>query len=127
MKLYIPTCTLNFNNIMSSESISPLGFYARRGFGNKRFYPVCANDNEEAILSFTKYPRFEVVDDGLENYPMVIEVETEDYKEGGFEKVYECNGVGVYACYHTVNLNPFHIRIFFDSEAAWHSVRVKAE
>ena len=38
MKLYIPTCTLNFNNILSSESISPLGFYARRGFGNKRFY-----------------------------------------------------------------------------------------
>lgn len=127
MKLYIPTCTLNFNNIMSSESISPLGFYARRGFGNKRFYPVCANDNEEAILSFTKYPRFEVVDDGLENYPMVIEVETEDYKEGCFENVYECNGVGVYACYHTVNLNPFHSRIFFNSEAAWHSVRVKAE
>ena len=31
MKLYIPTCTLNFNNILSSESISPLGFYARRG------------------------------------------------------------------------------------------------
>lgn len=31
MRLYIPTCTLNFNNILSSESISPLGFYARRG------------------------------------------------------------------------------------------------
>lgn len=127
MRLYIPTCTLNFNNIMSSESISPLGFYSRRGFGNRRFYPVCANDNEEAILSFTKYPRFEVIDDGLENYPMVIEVETEDFKVGNFEKVYECNGVGVYACYHTVCLNPFHSRIFFESEAAWRSVLLKAD
>lgn len=127
MKLYIPTCTLNFNNIMSSESISPLGFYSRRGFGNRRFFPVSANDKEEAVLSFTKYPRFEVADDDFENYPMVIEVETEDYTEGSFEKVSECNGVGVYACYHTVSLNPFHSRIFFESEAVWHSVRAKAE
>ena len=53
MKLYIPTCTLNFNNILSSESISPLGFYARRGFGNKRFYPVCANDKEQVIILYS--------------------------------------------------------------------------
>ena len=60
MKLYIPTCTLNFNNILSSVSISPLGFYARRGFGNKRFYSVCANDKEQAIILYSKYPRFKV-------------------------------------------------------------------
>ena len=53
MRLYIPTCTLNFNNILSSESISPLGFYARRGFGNKRFYPVFANDKEQVILLYS--------------------------------------------------------------------------
>lgn len=44
MKLYIPTCTLNFNNILATESISPAGFYNRRGFGNKRYYKVQAND-----------------------------------------------------------------------------------
>lgn len=54
MKLYIPTCTLNFNNILSSESISPLGFYARRGFGNKRFYPVCANDKDQVIILYSE-------------------------------------------------------------------------
>ena len=86
MRLYIPTCTLNFNNILSSESISPLGFYARRGFGNKRFYPVFANDKEQVILLYSKYPRFKVEENDLENYPMVIEIESEDYKEGVFEK-----------------------------------------
>ncbi|MCQ2198108.1 MAG: hypothetical protein MJZ19_00090 [Paludibacteraceae bacterium] len=127
MRLYIPTCTLNFNNILSSESISPLGFYARRGFGNKRFYPVCANDNEQVILLYNKYPRFKVEENGLENYPMVIEIETNDYKEGFFEKAQEYDGVEIYLCYHTININPFHCRIYFNSYQERYSVLSKAE
>lgn len=127
MRLYIPTCTLNFNNILSSESISPLGFYARRGFGNKRFYPVCANDKENAILLYSKYPRFKVEDSDLENYPMVIEIESNDYKVGYFEKAQEYDGVETYLCYHTINLNPFHCRIYFNSYPERQGVISKAE
>lgn len=127
MRLYIPTCTLNFNNILSSESISPLGFYARRGFGNKRFYPVCANDKEQAILLYSKYPRFKVDDNDLENYPMVIEIESDDYKEKFFEKAKESDGVGIFLCYHTINLNPFHCRIYFNSCQELQGVLSKAE
>ena len=127
MKLYIPTCTLNFNNILSSESISPLGFYARRGFGNKRFYPVCANNKEQVIILYSKYPRFEIEENDLENYPMVIEIETDDYKDGFFEKAKEHDGVETYLCYHTINLNPFHCRIYFNSYHERQGVLVKAE
>lgn len=127
MRLYIPTCTLNFNNILSSESISPLGFYTRRGFGNKRFYPVCANDKEQVIISYSKYPRFEVEENDLENYPMVIEIESDDYKDGFFEKVKEQDGVETYLCYHTINLNPFHCRIYFNSYQERQGVLSKAE
>lgn len=127
MKLYIPTCTLNFNNILSSESISPLGFYARRGFGNKRFYSVCANDKEQAIILYSKYPRFKVEENDLENYPMVIEIESNDYKNGFFEKAKEYDGVGTYLCYHTINLNPFHCRIYFNSYQERQGVLSKAE
>lgn len=127
MRLYIPTCTLNFNNILSSESISPLGFYARRGFGNKRFYPVFANDKENVILLYNKYPRFKVEDNDLENYPMVIEIESNDYKEGFFEKAKEHDGVETYLCYHTINLNPFHCRIYFNSYQERQGVLSKAE
>lgn len=127
MKLYIPTCTLNFNNILSSESISPLGFYARRGFGNKRFYPVCANDKEQVIILYSKYPRFEIEENDLENYPMVIEIETDDYKDGFFEKAKEHDGVETYLCYHTINLNPFHCRIYFNSYQERQGVLSKAE
>lgn len=127
MKLYIPTCTLNFNNILSSESISPLGFYARRGFGNKRFYPVCANDKDQVIILYSKYPRFEIEENDLENYPMVIEIETDDYKDGFFEKAKEHDGVKAYLCYHTINLNPFHCRIYFNSYQERQGVLSKAE
>lgn len=127
MKLYIPTCTLNFNNILSSESISPLGFYARRGFGNKRFYPVCANDKEQVIILYSKYPRFEIAENDLENYPMVIEIETDDYKDGFFEKAKEHDGVEIYLCYHTINLNPFHCCIYFNSYQERQGVLSKAE
>ena len=112
---------------MSSESISPLGFYARRGFGNKRFYPVFANDKEQVILLYSKYPRFKVEENDLENYPMVIEIESEDYKEGFFEKAKEHDGVDTYLCYHTINLNPFHCRIYFNSYQERQGVLVKAE
>lgn len=127
MKLYIPTCTLNFNNILSSESISPLGFYVRRGFGNKRFYPVCANDKEQAILSYSKYPRFKVEENDLENFPMVIEIESKDYKDGFFEKIQEHDGVETYICYHTINLNPFHCRFYLNSYQERQCVLSKAE
>lgn len=127
MRLYIPTCTLNFNNILSSESISPLGFYARRGFGNKRFYSVCANDKEQAILLYNKFPRFKVEENDLENYPMVIEIESDDYKEGFFEKANEHDGIETYLSYHTINLNPFHCRIYFNSYQERQGVLSKAE
>lgn len=127
MKLYIPTCTLNFNNILSSESISPIGFYQRRGFGNKRFYPVCANNKEEAILLYSKYPIYNVEDDDLENYPMVIEIESNDYKYGYFEEVNEYEDVKTYACYQTINLNPFHCKIYFNNYTTWQGVLSKAE
>lgn len=127
MRLYIPTCTLNFNNILSSESISPIGFYARRNFGNKRFYPVYANDKEQVILLYSKYPRFKVEENDLENFPMVIEIESEDYKEGFFEKAKEHDGVETYLCYHTINLNPFHCRIYFNSYQERQGVLSKAE
>lgn len=127
MKLYIPTCTLNFNNILSSESISPLGFYARRGFGNKRYYSVCANDKESAIILYNKYPRFKVEDKDIENYPMVIAIESNDYKDGFFEMAKEEEGVEIYLCYNTINLNPFHCRIYLNSFQERQGVLSKAE
>lgn len=58
---------------------------------------------------------------------MVIEIESEDYKEGFFEKAKEHDGVETYLCYHTINLNPFHCRIYFNSYQERLGVLAKAE
>lgn len=70
---------------------------------------------------------FEIEENDLENYPMVIEIETDDYKDGFFEKAKEHDGVEAYLCYHTINLNPFHCRIYFNSYQERQGVLSKAE
>ena len=75
-KLYIPTSTLNFNNILSSESISPSAFYARRGYGFKRIEKVELNCFDNIILLYDKFPYFDIAESEIENYPMVVEINT---------------------------------------------------
>ena len=126
MKLFIPTCTLNFNNIFSTESISPKSFYQRRGFGNKRYYPVEANSLDGVMLMYSKYPRYNVGESDLENYPMVIEIESEDYPSGTITKQYSRSGVDVFASASTIYLNPFHSKVYFNSYAERQGVLTKA-
>ena len=126
MKLFIPTCTLNFNNIFSTESISPKAFYQKRRFGNKRFYPVEANSLDGVVLLYSKYPRYDVEDSELENYPMVIEIESDDYPAGIITKQSTNSGVEIYVSASTIYLNPFHTKIYFDSYVERQGVLTKA-
>ena len=127
MKLFIPTCTLNFNNIFSTESISPKAHYATRGFGNRRYYSVEANSLDMAVTLYSKYPVFQVDDADLENYPMVIEIDTDDYEPTNFNLSGSNNGIETYTCASTIYLNPFHCFIYFDSYEARQGVLTKAE
>jgi hypothetical protein len=54
MKLYIPTTTLNFNNILSSESISPKAFYEKRDFGYSRWNVIEENNLDNSVLLYKK-------------------------------------------------------------------------
>lgn len=110
-KLYIPTTTLNFNNIMASESISPAGFYSIRGFGYKRFDKVEPNNLDNRIVLYEKFPIFKINDDELENYPLVIEIYTETIGE---DTIKEENGI--FYSEETIYLNPFSTRLIFNSE-----------
>lgn len=121
-KLYIPTSTLNFNNIISSESISPYSFYNLRGYGFKHFIKVNFNSLDNVILLYENFPIFEIEDEELENYPMVIEVCVDSCRVK-LENVKE----GVYACTETIYLNPFNTRIFFGSYQELLKTKSKAE
>ena len=106
-KLYLPTSSLNFNNIMSSESISPFSFYSHRKFGYERFYKVEANDLNNTILLYDKYPIFAVDNTKLENYPIVFEIDTQIVKND----IQEFQGI--FISQQTIYLNPFGTKIIF--------------
>jgi hypothetical protein len=121
-KLYIPTSTLNFNNLMSSESISPASFYLRRGFGYKRFEKVGPNPLDNRIILYREFPVFEIHDNESENYPMVIEIDTRNVNE---DVIKEINGI--YFAEETIYFNPFTTKFIFRDETEKISTISKAE
>ena len=121
-RLYIPTTTLNFNNIISSESISPCSFYQLRGYGFKRFEKISLNNLDNLILLYEKYPKFEIEDNELENFPMVIEICLETCPV----HIQDC-GNGIYSCSETIYLNPFNTSIYFLNTPQLISTKSKAE
>ncbi|MBK9290478.1 MAG: hypothetical protein IPM52_02420 [Bacteroidetes bacterium] len=121
-KLYIPTSSLNFNNIISSESISPASFYLQRGFGYKRFEKVGPNPLNNRILIYNEFPVFEISDNELENYPMVIEIDSRYVNE---DIIKENNGN--YFADETIYLNPFTTRFIFRNNKELISTISKSE
>ena len=127
MKLYIPTCTLNFNNILATESISPAGFYNRRGFGNKRYYKVQANDFNNVIMLYSKFPQYQVENGDIENGAMVIEIDTDNCPCISLEKLMEKENVEVYTSVSTIYLTPYNCSFYFDSYQDLQNAITKAE
>ena len=72
--LFIPVNSLNFNNILSSESVSPASFYEKRGFGFKRFERINANPLPNSILAYTKVVAIETAKSDREEYPIYLAV-----------------------------------------------------
>lgn len=108
MKYYIPTSSLNFNNILSTESLSPKSFYERRGFGYSRWFSVEENSIEHLTLLYDKPHMFERPQSDIEDHPMLIEIDVEDE----FPKVAD----GVFYTDRTIYLNPWQTKFIFFTE-----------
>lgn len=121
-RLYIPTSSLNFNNIISSESISPYTFYLNRGYGFRRFEKVIPNNLDNVILLYNKFPDYNIQDERLENFSMVIEICL-----NSCSAQIEDIGNGVYLCTETIYLNPFDTKFYFNSITELKSTIFKAE
>lgn len=107
-KLYIPTSTLNFNNILSSESISPKAFYAIRNFGYSRWQEVKENNQENAILLYDEPFEFVRPASDMEDHPMLVEITT--------DKEYPSIATGVYYSDESIYLSPWRTRFIFFTE-----------
>ena len=106
-KLFIPTSSLNFNNILSSESISPKAFYALRGYGYARWQEVEQNNLDNVILLYSQPFSFVRPESDLEDHPMLLEVITDE----SFPMVSD----GIFCCDHTIYLSPWRTRFIFFS------------
>lgn len=108
MKYYIPTSSLNFNNILSTESLSPKSFYEKRGFGYSRWFSVEENSIAHLTLLYDVPHMFERPKSDIEDHPMLIEIDIDEE----FPKVVE----GVYYTDRTIYLNPWQTKFIFFSE-----------
>lgn len=106
-KYYIPTSTLNFNNILSSESISPKAFYSIRGFGYPRWTEVEENNKKNVIMLYSQPFSFVRPKSDMEDHPMLVEIVTDE----SFPMVSD----GIFICDHTIYLSPWRTRFIFFS------------
>lgn len=121
MKYYFPTTTLNIDNILSTESISPQAYYARRKFKPNYFERIPYIGYDDIILFFSRIPYFSITGDEIEQYPIVLEFE-DDQQMHDCDKVFSCEDFSVYSCNHTIYLTPWNTHILiFDNKAYEHS------
>lgn len=116
---YIPTSTLNFNNIFSTESISPKSFYEKRGFGYRRWESVEENKFDDIIVLYDSPHRFTRPKSGVEDRPMLIEIRTDK----SFDEIQK----GVYKSECTIYLDPWSTSIIFFSEEDKRIARINSE
>ena len=116
---YIPTSSLNFNNIFSSESISPKGFYERRNFGYSRWTTIPENPLNGAILLYGEPKMFSRPISDIVDYPMLIEIQS--------DKKYKRLQNGVFYAAHTIYLDPWHTKIHFFSEETKNTVLSRSD
>lgn len=94
MKLFIPTTTLNIDNILSTECIAPLAFYKGREYGYNQFYKIDCMPYSNVQLCFSKVPHFEINDIEHHSFPLVLEVTISD-NNGQFKQIKDIDGVKV--------------------------------
>ena len=123
MKLYIPTTTLNIDNILSTECIAPLAFYKEREYGYNQFYKIDCMPYLNVQLVFSKVPHFETNDFEHHSFPLVLEVTVSD-NSNQFKQIEDTGSVKVYQTDEIVRLTPYNTRVLFYNPTALNSARL---
>lgn len=128
MKYYIPTTSLNIDNILSTESISPYSFYAQRKFGPRSFDRIPDRQFDQALLLYSQLPYFEINDSEYEQYPIVLEFDDDIQLEvAAVDNVHNDENLKIIACYQTLYLTPWNTRILCFNRKAYDSSRLTIE
>ncbi len=112
---FIPTTSLNFNNILSTGSISPANTYSSRGFGYKQFEYVEPNPFGNILVLYNQYPVFTINDIERDNDPMIIRINADLLPADLVHKADENGGVDIYTYNNTIYLNPSSTVLYFQN------------
>lgn len=125
--LYIPTTTLNFNNILSTGSISPAAVYAARQFGYKQFEVVEPNPFRNVILLYDRYPEFVLEDADRDDHPLVLRLRADRLPSKLEKQSGRKNDATVLACAETIYFDPTSADLFFPSGQVQRTALTKSE
>lgn len=128
MKYYIALSSINVDNVLSSESISPISFYKVRNFGYRTFERLSEIPIMNDLLLFTEVPLFSINDMDQENYPTLIEIEDDIQLKEKLQRVKKSGLKNkIYTCNTTIYLTPWNCRILFFSQKAKAFTRINCE
>lgn len=115
-KYYIPISSLNFNNVLSSESISPKAFYSLRSFGYGRWASIPENPLENSIVLYDELCAFDRPRSTYEDHPLLIEIALDDAEVTSLLRKDE----HTFLCDHTIYMDPYSTRLVFFNERDRH-------
>lgn len=119
MRLYIPTSSLNADNILSCESIAPAYACRKRDFGYSHFdiLPELELFNK-VTLAFSKIPTFHTSDTDRESFAMIVAIDVDNLEKFNIRHLKSINGVEVFATSSPITITPSTAQlIFFDKRA----------
>ena len=112
MKYYIPTSSLNLDNILQSESISPFSFYAQRKTGYRSIELIEEAKLYNNYIVLFGYPvSFSINNPNRYNFPLLIEID-DDIQLQDIEMIEK----DIWLCNHTIYLTPQNSSFYFYSE-----------
>jgi len=125
--LYLPTTTLNFNNLLSTGSVSPAALYAVRRFGYKQFDVVAPNPFKNVLLLYDQCPLFTIEDTSRDSHPLILRLLAERLPKSLTQQGGKNADVGVFSCAETIYFDPSSVDIFFLTPEARQITLAKAE
>lgn len=102
---YIPINSLNFNNLLSSESISPPSFYEKRGYGFKRFEKLSLNPFTNSFLAYSKIPLVENIKTDRDEYAIYLAMPNKYLED--VKKSHEKQDILISQIENTLYINPY--------------------
>lgn len=113
---------MNFNNILSTESISPQSFYEKRGYGFKRFEKNILNPFSYSILCYGKIPVYNDIKSDREEFIAYLAIPQKFFRSGYNRESY--NDIDIFQIDYTIYIN--HRECFFIAKTNNEILKLKA-